>query len=181
MAETTQQQAAPQKTADDIIGGWRDVKSEQLAPTLAYEALSRGMIIRYGETRKVPSRGRTYTLHRFFSRGGQGQPFELWGAAELNGKLKAVRQNAVIYLRYDGKQPAPDNPGQEVHTFTVREAPARADVNALLEQMRAAADGLDREIRLAADRERERRRDNSNQQGRADVEPPPHSDDDLPF
>jgi hypothetical protein len=180
MGETTQQ-TPTQKTADDIIGGWRDVKSEQLAPTLGYDALSRGMIVRFSETRKVQSRGRTYTLHRFFSRAGHGQPFELWGAAELNGKLKAVRPNGVVYLRYDGKQPAPDNPSQEVHTFTVREAPARADVTALLEQMRAAADGLDREIRLAADRERDRRRD-MNQQGPGGYdEPPAHSDDDLPF
>lgn len=179
MPEQTQQTTTPERSVEDTLNGWKDVKSELLAPTLAYDVLQRGMIVRYSATRKLNAKGRGYTLHKFFSRGGTGQPFELWGAAELNGKVKALRPNAVIYLRYDGKKP--DAEGQEVHTFTVREAPNSANVPALVAQMQSAADALDREIRLAMDRERDRRRAASGRDEWDGPEPPDHTDSDIPF
>lgn len=172
---TTQQQ---QPTADDPTSGWTDQKAETLAPTLEYDELTRGMIVRYLGIRKFTARDqKTYNLHKFVSRAGTGQPFELWGAAQLNGKLRPLKVPALVYLRYDGKQPSTENPDQEVHTFTVKLPPSGTDVRAALAAMQSAADALDRSIRIALERDRDRRQANRS----GEPEPPAHTDDDLPF
>lgn len=164
MRDTNAVAATPAtKSVEEQLGAWEDVKAEALAPTLqGYDDLSRGMLVRYAGTRKLESRGNHYTLHRFITRAGAGQPFELWGAAQLNGKLKVLRGSPVIFLKYNGKHANPENPGQDVHDFTVRVAPAGANVAELLKGMAPAADALDRAVRLAADKERERRQSQGN-------------------
>lgn len=172
---TTQQQ----QPAADPTDGWHDQKAETLAPTLEYDDLTRGMIVRYKGVRKFTARdNKSYAVHQFVSRAGTGQPFELWGAAQLNGKLRPLKAPVIVYLRYDGKQPSPEQPDQEVHTFTVRTPPSGTNVTQALGQMATAADALDRSIRLALERDRERRQ--ANRAG-GEPEPPPHTDSDLPF
>lgn len=178
------------KSVDDVLNAWEDVKGEALAPTLnGYDDLTRGMLVRYASTRRFESRGSHYTLHKFVSRAGAGQPFEIWGAAQLNGKVKALSGTPVVFLKYNGKQPNPENPGQDVHDFTVRVAPRGANIAELLKAMTPAADALDRAIRLAADKERERRQSQSsrNYQGASsgpglDTWPGPEAESDtIPF
>jgi hypothetical protein len=164
------------------------VKPELVAPALdGYDALAGGMLLLFLETRVQEDRGgRRHVFHRFVSRGGRGVPFELWGCAFLNGALRqfqpkgkyvpATRQH--VYIKYLGKKPLDGD--REQHTFEIVKPPRvllAEDLTRLLADMTVQADALDRAIRLAGERDRERRA-----QGRPDMTPPADYDNEgVPF
>ena len=172
--------------ATETMKGFNPVTPEARGVQVDREALATGVIVQHVGTRYVDSDKARGFRHTFRTRGGLvgGMVFEIWGTAELNGMLKKLRPGVIMFLRYGGKVRHPDLPGADVHKWDVRDS-RHSEVTPELRE--AIKDNGDAQFALEAVisdvREKERARF---EQRRADAqargeEPPPHTDDDLPF
>lgn len=113
-------QATEPRGYQGAFESWDDVQPEVFAPVLEYGALAAGAIVKHIATKKIEKNDRRYQLHTFMTRGGNGQPFSIWGAAALNDRLRALKPGAVLYLAYGGKHPHADDASKTEHRFTVK-------------------------------------------------------------
>ena len=99
--------------------GFRDIPAEESTGIrIDKAALTHGVILQFRGTRKFDRKdgpGQT-VVHTFLARAGDGERFSLFGTAQLDSKLRAIRTGGVIWLSYGGKK-AID--GQETHDWTV--------------------------------------------------------------
>jgi hypothetical protein len=165
---------------------FRTINPDESAPVVDREALKAGAIVRYIGARDTENRttGRRSKIHTFYSEGGEGVAFAVWGSVELDSQLRKLRGGTgVVFLRYNGKVPHPTMPDRTVHKWTVSEA-----VNARLEHIRSAREPykeaeetLNGVIAAAAEADRQRMlaQGGPGGPGYEDVPPPP--DDDTPF
>lgn len=172
--------------ATDTIKGFNQVTPDARGAQIDKDALRTGVIVRHVGTRYVDSDKARGFRHTFKTRGGMngGMLFEIWGTTELNSMLKKLRSGVILYLRYGGKEPHPDLPGADVHKWDVRDS-RHADVTPELREAitdnAAAQSSLEDLISVAKQKERDRfeqQRDAARARGE---EPPPLTDDDLPF
>lgn len=185
---TTQQAPAAGQVAPVApFDSWPDTPPALSGPPIKYEELGSGALVLYAGRRVITTKESAKFTHQHFVAGaGSGRSFALWGAAELNTKLQGVKPATIVFLRYDGKTAHPTEAGKELHRFTVKLPPRNVDVAALRAKMGEQEAALDRFIREAETRDRDRR--NAARSGQADGAPPvefapPHQeeDDDLPF
>lgn len=161
----------------------RPIQPDKYAPTIPPEHLDEALIVKYegeqtieftkdGETRRVKK-------HVFQSRGGEGAYFSVFGSPNLNSQLRKVRQGATLLIRYRGKEP--DELGRDVHVWDVTGTTATTDH---VRQLRATGPWVTRETlfelarQSAASAEKDRL---ASRRAGQPPEPPPHTDDDLPF
>lgn len=56
------------------------------------------------------------TIHRFFD---NGVPVDVWGTADLDGKLRAVEPGSLVRIVFTGSEPIGDQ-GKTIKRFTVQ-------------------------------------------------------------
>lgn len=137
---------------------WPDAPPALMGPPIKYEELGSGALLLYAGRRVIVTKdGAKFTHQHFVANAGGGRSFALWGAADLNTKLQSVKPASIVFVRYDGKTPHPNDAGKDLHRFTVKLPPRNTDVAAIRAKMGEQEQALDRFIREAETRDRERR------------------------
>lgn len=183
------QQAPAVTQAASPFDSWPDAPPALIGPPIKYEELGAGALLLYAGRRVITTKdGAKFTHQHFVANAGAGRSFALWGAADLNTKLQSVKPASILFLRYDGKTPHPTEPGKDLHRFTVKLPPPRADIVAIRAKMGEVEAALDRGIQDADAQDRARRDAARRGQGDGatvaqDFAPPEdtNAEHDLPF
>lgn len=175
---STRTNAAP--SVDALFG--KKVQPDKYAPTVPPESLAAALIVRYmGEQiieYKKDGEDRRAKKQLFASRGGEGRWFSVFGSPNLNSQLRKVRTGGILLVKYRGKEP--DELQRDVHVWDVAESTATLDQVRALRATPAwveREESFELEFQVASDADKER----MNTRRAAPPEPPPHTDDDLPF
>lgn len=109
------------QTAQAAPAGFRDIPAEEATGTrIDKAALTKGVILQFRGTRKFDRKdgdGQT-VVHTFLAHAGDGTGarFSLFGTAQLDSKLRAIKAGGVVWLSYGGKKTID---GQEAHDWNV--------------------------------------------------------------
>jgi hypothetical protein len=151
---------------------WLDEAESDDPPVVPRERLTGYYWLRYEGFRDIARLGKEPSrMHTFTTRAGfpNGRRFQVWGTADLNGKLRRVirgerrarQETGVCVLHYSGTVPNDERDGEPMHRWLVKPAPA--DIGTL--ELRGAMgpqEGnhaqLDKAIDAAIVDDRERRR-----------------------
>lgn len=112
--------------------GFRDVKAEESTGVrIDKDALGAGVIVQYKGPRRFVRKDATLTtVQIFLARGGKGARFSTYGTAQLDSKLRSVKKDSIIWIRYGGKKLID---GNESHDWQVSDAGALLDDAKILE------------------------------------------------
>jgi len=155
---TKTQQAPAVTNAATPFDSWPDAPPALIGPPINYGELGAGALVLYAGRHVITTKdGAKFTHQHFVANAGGGRSFALWGAADLNAKLQAVKPASVLFLRYDGKTPHPIEAGKDLHRFTVKIPPPRTDIVAIRSKMVDVEAALDRGIQVAESQDRGRR------------------------
>jgi hypothetical protein len=137
--------------------GFREVQAEEATGVrVDKDALGDGVVVKYKGARRFPraSEPGTTTVQIFITRGGTGQRFSVFGTAQLDSKLRNVKKDSVIWIRYGGKKVID---GNETHDWQISDAGARLDdlqIANLCKNSEREHVALDRAIAAAAQKSR---------------------------
>ena len=142
-----------------VPAGFREVPAaEATGSRIDKAALTQGVILQFRGTQRFPRKdGDGVTVvHTFLARAGTGERFSLFGTAQLDSKLRAIKQGGTVWLSYAGRKLID---GQETHDWNVSDGGRLTD-DALIVLRRHSAkeeDALDAVIRAAQKANAERR------------------------
>lgn len=106
--------------------GFRQVEGREPTGPRVEKDVLKGVILEFCGTRRFARRKGTgeTVVHVFLARGGKGKRFSVFGTADLDDKLRAVKSGSIIWLQYAGKR---ETDGQEKHIWQVSDAGKRLD------------------------------------------------------
>jgi hypothetical protein len=111
-AESEQQQ--------DLAGLGSDIEMPKLTPALQPADLEDGVIARYVGSEQRHSKGfdRPQQMHTFqLGQAFDSVRFALWGAVQLDMKLRAVQRGSIVFVQYMGRD---SNREKAPHQWAVR-------------------------------------------------------------
>lgn len=105
--------------------GFRPVQGQEPSgPRIDKDVLT-GVILEFRFTRRFPrKRGKGDTVVHTFLAASNSKRFSVFGTADLDDKLGAVKAGSIIWLYYNGKR---ETDGQERHVWQVSDAGTRLD------------------------------------------------------